>query len=194
MAREIFVGGLLDALKKVKGITAVSLVDDQHRSEIQKIEQEAEEKALMGFGKTFNSGLREVLECEIVIATLTDMEFEWGCFSGMQLKKGNLLVGEEIRDPNRLRELSQRSDVYFLHKNFVIYKGRINFPQDIMNKTCQFEFPSICTDWFSELDGIESCIFCNPSTPTDIYIKKIWFQGSDERGLGTILVGVTCRK
>ncbi|OGP89286.1 MAG: hypothetical protein A2157_10260 [Deltaproteobacteria bacterium RBG_16_47_11] len=194
MAHEISIGGLLNALKGVKGIKAASLLDDQHRSEILKIEQEAEEKALMGFGKTFNSGLREVLECEIVIAALTDMDFEWGCFCGMQLKKGNQVVGEEIRDPNRLRELSQRSDVYFLHKNFVIYKGRINFPQDIMNKVCQFEFPCACVDWFSHLDGIESCIFCNPSTPTDLYIKKNYFEDKDERGLGTILVGVTCPK
>jgi hypothetical protein len=191
MANEISSSVLLDLLTRVKGIRAAFPIEDFHKDEILKVEQEAEEKALMGLGKTLNSGLREVLQSDIVIAAVTDMEFEWNCFCGMQLKKGNQVVGEEIRDPNRIRELSQRSDVYFLHKNFVIYKGRINFPQDIMKKICQFEFPSMSADWFAHVDGIESCIFCNPSTPTDVYIKKICLGGMDERGLGTILIGVT---
>jgi hypothetical protein len=192
MAHEISTARLINLLTGVKGIRAASLVENQHKDEIVKIEQDAEERALMGLGKTYNSGLREVLECEIVIAALTDMDFDWSGFCGMQLKKGDQVVGEEIRDPNRIRELSQRSDVYFLHQNFVIYKGRINFPQDIMSKLCQFEFPSANVDWFSSVDGVESCIFCNPSTPTDIHIKKAFFSPSDERGVGTILIGVRC--
>lgn len=191
MAYEISIPVLLKTLTGVKGIRAVSLITDQHKDDILRVEEDAEERALMGLGKTFNSGLREVLKCDIIAAALTDMGFDWSGFCGMQLKKGDQVVGEEIRDPNRIRELSQRSDVYFLHQNFVIYKGRIYFPQDIMNKICQFEFPSMRVDWFSHLDGIESCIFCNPSTPTDIHIKKVFFEGKDERGLGTILIGVS---
>jgi hypothetical protein len=191
VGKEIFITGFLNGLIGIKGIRAATLIENQHKDEILRIEEDAEERALMGLGKTFNSGLREVLKCEIIIAALTDMDFDWSYVCAMQLKKGNQVVGEEIRDPNRLKELSQRSDAYFLHKNFVIYKGRINFPQDIMNKICQFEFPSVRVDWFSHLDSIESCIFCNPSTPTDIHIKKIFFNALDERGLGTILIGIS---
>lgn len=194
MGDESLISMLLDHLTAIKGIKAASLVERQHREEIMKIEQDAEEKALMGLGRTYNSGLREVLECEIIIAALTDMDFDWSCVGGMQLKKGNQLVGEEIRDPDRLKELSQRSDVYFLHSNFVIYKEKINFPKDLMNKICHFEFPCICVEWFSHLDKIESCVFCNPSTPTDLYIKKNYFEDKNERGLGTILVGITLHK
>jgi hypothetical protein len=32
-------------------------------------------------------------------------------------------------------------------------------------------------------------IYANPSTFSDVFLKKQYFRGLDERGLGTILVG-----
>ena len=80
-----------------------------------------------------------------------------------------------------------------MHKNFVVYKDKISFPQDIMKKTCYFEIPSLPAK-FCILDDerlqCRSINYANPSTFCDLYIKSQYFDALDEQGLGTILIGV----
>ena len=80
-----------------------------------------------------------------------------------------------------------------MHQNFVIYKDKLSFPQDLMRKICHFEIPGIPADWCRlEDEAIEdySIIYANPSVPGDIFLKEQYFAGIPEKGLGTILIGV----
>ncbi len=181
------------AFNKVQGLmkTDIFLIDD--RQKMLEIEQEAEKNAFMGLGNVVNAGVREVLTCGMIYAGLTNMDFEWGCRPTLVMKKGQELVGEEVRDKQRLAELSNRKDVWFMHQNFVIYKDKVSFPQDLMKKVCHFEIPGLPAEWFLVEDDNFQCrsiIYANPSTLGDMFLKKQYFNDIDEKGLGTILIGV----
>jgi hypothetical protein len=183
---------LIEVLSDVKGLKKICRLNDNDYPVILEKEREAEERSLMGLGKVVNTGVREILKNEIVLAALTTMEFDWGPYSTLVLKKGSEIVGEEVRDEKVISELSKDKNVWFLHRNFVVYKDKISFPHDIMKKTCYFEIPSLPAK-FCILD--ESVLHCrsinyaNPSTLCDLFIKAQYFDGEDEQGLGTILIG-----
>ncbi len=180
-------------LKKVKGIVDVSPFSSEDHQKIIDIEQDAENRSLMGLGKVVNTGVREVLNCDLIYVALNNMEFDWGCHATLVLKKGDEVVGEEVRDEGTIARLRNQKNVWFMHRNFVVYKDKITFPQDIMKKICHFEIPCLPAEWCTDdKDRFEchSIIYANPATPSDIFLKEQYFSGLDERGLGTILVGV----
>jgi hypothetical protein len=181
-------GIILGTLKKVKGIVDASPLSEKHRREILEIEQDAEERSLMGLGKVVNTGVREILNSELIYVALTNMDFDWGCSATMLLKKGQEVVGEEIRDQAAIERLANQKNVWFMHQNFVVYRDKIAFPQDIMKKICHFEIPCLPAEWCTIEDDNFQChsiIYANPATPCDVYLKEQYFGGLDERGLGT---------
>jgi len=183
---------MIASLKKVKGIVEARPFSEEDRQEVLNIEAIAEKQSLMGFGKVVSVGARKVLACDLVYVALTDMEFEWGSPS-LILKKGEVVVGEEVQDDEVIARLSKKENVWFMHKNFVIYKDKVSFPQDIMKKVCHFEIPCLPAEWCG-LEGSDfsyrSIIYVTPTTPSDIFLKNNYFERLDERGLGTILIGV----
>lgn len=184
---------IVAALNCVNGLkSALPLPREDFDAVLQK-EQEAEERSLMGLGKVINTGVRKILSCERVYVALTAMEFDWGCGASLILKKGDETVGEEVRDPAVIADLQKRKDVWFMHRNFVIYKDRIVFPQDIMKKICHFEIPCLPADFCVPDDDQLKCaaiLYGAPSTLNDIFLKTQYFDGVDEQGTGTILVGI----
>ena len=123
---------MIPALGRVTGIVKAYPFSDLDRRKILEIEKEAEEKGLMGLGKVVNSGVREVLQCDLIYIALTDMDFDWGCDSSLVLKKGDEIVGKEVRDEKVIADLSNQKNVWFMHQNFVVYMDKISFPKDIM--------------------------------------------------------------
>jgi len=181
------------ALNSVKGIIKAFPFSNGNRRKMLDIEQEAEKKAFMGLGNVVNAGIREVLTFEFIYVALTNMDFDWGFQPSLVIKKGQEVVGEEIRDRERLAELSTREDVWFMHQNFVIYKDKVSFPQDLIKKMCYFEIPGLQAQWCQVDDKAfenHSIIYANPSLLGDTFLKAQYFDGVSEKGLGTILVGV----
>jgi len=184
---------IIATLKKVKGLVDASPLSEEDRKKVLDIEKDAETRSLMGLGKVVNTGVREVLNCELIYVALTNMDFDWGCDPTLVLKKGENVVGEEVRDKKIIAKLSNQKNVWFMHQNFVVYRDKIAFPQDIMKKICHFEIPCLPAEWCTIEDDNFQChsiIYANPATPCDVYLKEQYFRGLDERGLGTILVGV----
>lgn len=182
-------------LRGVKGIVGASPLNAEHRKKILSLEEEAEQRSLMGLGKVINTGVREVMDCQLVYVALTDMDFDWGTgHPSLVLMKGPEVVGKEIRDEDEIAGLSTQKNAWFMHRNFVVYKDRISFPQDIMKKICHFEIPSIPVDWCKFEDSELNCkptIHANPSASTDLFLKEEYFGGVDRKGTGTILLGAT---
>lgn len=190
-------GLFLSRFKQETGIVEAFPVEEEDRGKILEIEEDAETRSLMGLGRVINSGVRQVLKDELLYVALTSMDFEWGCHSSLILKKADEVVGKEIRDKDEIEKLSGRKDVWFMHRNFVVFKDKISFPGDIMKKICHFEIPGLTDDWCRPDPGKIQCrsaVFANPATPCDVYLKKKYFQGMDERGLGTILIGINLKK
>lgn len=181
------------ALGRGAGIEAVCTLLDEDRVKVLEIEVEAEKKGLMGLGKVFNSGLRAALASDRIYVALTNMEFDWSGGPSLVLKKGEEIVGEEVRDEAEIDRLSQRADVWFMHDRFVIYTSKVSFPHDLLKQICYFDSPSLPVQWCkleNEEITCQSIIYSNPTTSTDIYLKNKYFKGTSEKGLGTILIGV----
>ena len=193
MDHKLIDGVMISALRNVKGIVNSCPLPNEAYPRILKKELEAEERSLMGLGKVVNAGVREILNHDLVYAALTSKDFDWGCYSTLLLKKGQEIVGQEIRDEAVLAELANKKNVWFLHKNFVIYKDRISFPGDIMNKICTFEIPCLPAE-FCMLDNdqfqCQAINFASPSILSDLYLKERYFDGENVTELGTILIGV----
>jgi hypothetical protein len=181
----------LVCVRAIKGIRDVFTLDEADRFQLLEIEIGAEKKAFMGMGMCYNSGIRDVLRCPVVILAITTMDFDWGCQSHMLLKKGDEVVGEEVRDPSRIEDLERQANVCFLHKNFVIYKDKVDFPRDIVEKKCCFELPALTADEsLPDLQEFGDYLFCFPSTAGDVFLKKRYYEDKDEWGTGTVLFGL----
>lgn len=190
-------------LAAVKGILTVCPLRPADRSEVLRLEDEAEKRSLMGMGKVVNSGIRKALQYDLVYVALTSMEFSWGHCSSLILKKGDKLVGEDIYDEELLAKLADSPNAWFLHRNFVVYKDLISFPKDIMKKICHFEIPGVEVDWLpnDQKNGLHFDVWHgSPSTYCDVHLKENYFagylrekcfDGVKEQGIGTILIGVS---
>ena len=180
---------VLAALRQVKGLDEVVPLADEDRQKIRDIEAEVETKSLLGLGRVINAGVQKVLECDWIYVGSTNMDFDWACRPNLLMKKGDDVVGEEVRDKDTIDRLATCENVWFLHKNFVVYKDKVSFPQDVMKKICYFEIPCHPADWPV---GVQcySIFYCSPSTPTDVLLKNQYFQGIDTRGSGTVLIGI----
>lgn len=183
---------LKDALGDVRGIRQVQSVAEKDRVQIRQLEAEAEKRSLMGLGKVVNTGVYKVLKSDLVFVALTTMDFDWTERATLILKKGDQLVGEEVRNENLIAQLEQNRNVWFMHRNFVIYKDKVSFPKDIMKKVCYFEITCLPADWCIIDDEDVRCSDINygsPSSLSDVFLKENYFNNIDEKGLGTILVG-----
>jgi hypothetical protein len=186
-------GIMIAVLTRVKGIVEARPLSDQDRNRVLEIEEDAERRSLMGLGKVVNTGVKVVMDCDRVYVALNNMDFDWGCQATLVLKKGDEIVGEEIRDAARIRELSGKKNVWFMHRNFVVYKDKVCFPEDIMSRTCHFEIPYLSAEWCRPADEAlrpQSLLYAAPATPADLSLNEHYFGGKDERGLGTILIGI----
>ena len=184
---------MISTLEKVKGIIKAYSFATEDRRKILEIEEDAEKRSLMGLGKVINVGVREVLKCDLVYVALNNMDFDWGCHATLVLKKGDEVVGAEVRDEEIIAKLSKQKNIWFMHKNFIVYKDKMSFPQDIMQKICYFEIPCLPAEWCLVEDNTFQCdsiIYANPCTPSDIFLKERYFNATDEKGCGTILVGI----
>jgi hypothetical protein len=193
MDRKMIDAVVSSALRNVKGIVNSCPLPNEDYPRIIKKEIEAEERSLMGLGKVVNTGVREILNHDLVYAALTSKDFDWGCYSTLLLKKGQEIVGQETRDKAMLAELANKKNVWFLHKNFVVYKDRISFPGDIMNKICHFEIPCLPAEFCMLGDDQLKCHsinFASPSVLCDLYLKERYFDRENVAELGTILIGV----
>ena len=183
---------MIAVLKKVKGLVGAAPISGKDSQQVLGIEEEAEKHSMMGLGKVANTGISEVLTCDLVYVALTDREFEWGS-PCLVLKKGEEVVGEEIEDEETIARMKKMENVWFMLDDFVIYKDRISFPQDMIKNACCFSMPCLPAEWCI-LEGSDlschSIIYANPSTPCDLFLKDGYFGGFDVQGQGTILIGV----
>jgi hypothetical protein len=193
MDRHLIDEMIMSAMRNIKGLVDCCPLPEEDYAAILEKELEAEKRSLMGLGKVVNAGVREILQREWVYVSLTSMEFDWGCDASLLMKKGIETVGEEVRDKAVIADLRNNKNVWFLHNNFVVYKDRVAFPQDIMKKICHFEIPCLPAH-FSLLDEQQfpghEIHHASPSVPCDLYLKKKYFDEKNVVGLGTMLLGV----
>ncbi len=171
-----------EELAKMRGILKTVELNNDDRTEIERLESEAENGVLMGLCKGFNMGVREALKKKHLVGGLSDGTMQWPRSSLIKMVCGSELVGEEIIDPARREECKERGDLVV--GEIVFYKGKIELMREKHDEMRVQILPLEMPDRLGP-----SVVVGSPSPPADLYIKKRMESDLRDPKAGTILVG-----
>ncbi len=178
--------GVEKALRATRGILAVGWIEANDRRTLRQFEKELQERGLGGLGQYLNEGVLTVLDREMVCAVLNNNDFRHATEPCLSWVMGDVVIGEEVCDRERLESLKSSPDVKVIGKNFVVFLDRI---RKTASQRPVFIFRALC---FPEIEGIpcvQEVLSASPYGSGDLFLKERfgWDPGKPE--LGTILIG-----
>ena len=176
----------LDIILKVKGIQIADLLPQDWRNKILLIEESLRQIAKKT-KPSFNKGVKEVLEQEVVIVALHNPELEHPDMPTIILSSSDLVIGEEIWRKEELEKFKTNANVILIGESFVVYKDRIN---QCKGKPSEFVLPPISPKWLKGISGISKALSASPSASADFAIRKMMGWNCSDPNLGTILIGI----
>ncbi len=183
MDGEAVVEHFLQRVQSIKGIRGAKLIPRECIGRLKELEAQAERNVLMGLAKGYNEGVKLVLSREYIIAALTDPSMEWPEEPTVKLFYDDLLVGEEVRNNERLEQYKAAGEMIL--GTFVIYRERLQANRGRGN--ARVVIPHVPLKELEGVEGTRDVIAGSPSCPLDAYLRT--FFDRDEGGLGTLLVG-----
>lgn len=176
---------IFEFLKTVRGIEDLKLMTESEKKELMKIEERAEKASLMGLMPGINQGVREALSRTFVIAGITNDDLEWPIKGTVRFVYRGEIIGEEIRDCEELERLKREGN-RVIGDIFVLYSEKIQKLgiRDLRETT--LVIPPLELSWIDKVPHAKCVVVGSPSTPSDLYIKKImnWTRGG-----GSIVIG-----
>lgn len=174
----------IDTIKKLKGVVDVIKLSNEDRKALTKSEFDRTEDII----PVMNIGLKECLKREHLLLLVKNRNFRCAPDPTVLLvtDKGRIL-GQEVISPEEKEKYRCRDDVYFLSKDFVMFKIDKNSVRTGGEKQL-FVLPSIPFPELDSIEGIENVVSCSPSTAGDYYLKNKYMY-PDDPNLATILVG-----
>jgi hypothetical protein len=175
------------ALEGVKGVLGIKMLSKEEREKILRLEEEAEKHVLYGMGKGLNTGLREILKRDFIVAIANDDEFEWPPEPAVQIVCDNEVIGEEIKSPEKAEEYKCQGHI--VAGNLVIFKDKA---KSIMSKKdFTVIFPSMSFKQLEVIDEFTDVVSASPCPPSHLFISE---QMNACNAPGTILVGFNVKK
>jgi hypothetical protein len=178
--------GVEQALRDTQGILDVGWIEANDRQTIRQFEEELQQRGLGGLGKYCNEGVLKVLGSQLVCAVLNNNEFRHATEPCLSWVVGDVVIGEEVSDPERLEALKKRPGVKVIGKNFVVFFDKV---QETAGKQPTFVFRALA---FPEIEGIprvEDVLSASPHGSADLYLKERFGWEAGKLELGTILIG-----
>lgn len=85
-----------------------------------------EEKIIFGMCKSLNRGLREALQRKFTAAmVIRSTEFQYPHHPSMNMVCDDEIVGEQVNDEKRIKELKETPGNFFLWEEFVVYVRKL---------------------------------------------------------------------
>jgi len=188
MQREEIIENVEHQIKSVKGVHETYILNEDDRLMINELETKANQMTLMGLGIGDNKGVKCVMGCEIVMPFTTDMDYQWPPDPNVILMHNGEVVGEDVSDPDKLKEWEQNDDSLVIG-NIVIYgKSALSTLTGKSNPLVVVMPPKECPA-VENVPGVREAILASPSPPTDEYLKKR-MNLECEHGIGTFLLGI----
>jgi hypothetical protein len=193
---EAIVQEVMKILRGIKGVRYVCTLTSEEREEVLRREIENEKMSTRGFIRQYNAGLRCVLERDVVLMLLIDENYEYPPETVQLICLGEV-VGEEIRDKEKLEELKGRKDVLLLGTSFVVYKDKLqDFMKRALSGSLYMLIPPMSVKELEGVAGVCNVTEAMPSSPATIYLlERLRSRGVDvcHRKLGVALVGFDIR-
>lgn len=183
---EKYKASVEQALRDTKGLLDVGWIDEKDRQTIRQFEEELQERGLGGLGKYCNEGVLKVLASQMVCVVLNNNDFRHATEPCLSWVVGDVVIGEEVSDQERLESLKRSAGVKVIGKNFVIFSDRV---KQTAGRQPTFVFRALAFPEVEGIPGVEKVISASPHGAADLYLKERfgWEAGKPE--LGTILIG-----
>jgi len=182
--QEKVVKEVMCKMKSFKGVFEAMLLTEEDRKTVFELEKQAEQRVIFGLGRGHNEGVEMALKRKIVIAFVTDAEYDKHTGQNVILIQNGEIIGEEIVDLKKLEELKNREDS-LVCGTFVLYKNGVPkiAPEPPIVVILPKRFPEI-----EEIPHVKNAVLGSPSVPADTYLKEKMHAESREQ-IGTILIG-----
>ncbi len=171
------------ALKGIEGIISVKELTEEEKSEVLKLEEQAEKSVLMGLCRGVNIGVRETLNKGRVFACATDRCFKWPQSSYIKIVCGEEVIGEDVNEQPRLERLKSEGNI--VAGTLVFYREKMRLLKDRRGDTMVHILPLE----IGEIMG-KKAIAGSPSPPADMYLKSRMGIDTGNSALGTVLIGI----
>jgi hypothetical protein len=173
-------------LETTKGILDVKWLDRKDRTKVAEIENRAHSEVLSGSGGYYNEGVIKVLDRECICVVLNNNTFRHASSPSLFWVVGDVVIGEEVTDPERLRALVKQDNVKTLKKNFVLYYDRM---RSTRGQVPVFVIRGLPFPEIEGVTGVRDVLSASPIGSVDIYLKERFGWSTEVRDLGTILIG-----
>jgi len=168
-----------------KGIGSVLFLDETDRKKIIEFEREDELNGSIICGKKDNVGIRQVLDCDVMMGFLTNKEFQWPT-NHIKVMHGDKVIGEDVCNPLDLQEYHDDNKYCVLGNIVILYeeflKGKSSTDPIYMVINAH-PFPSI-----EVVSGISGALIASPSRASDEYMRSL-SQEDKMLHVGSFLIG-----
>lgn len=184
---------VIEKFNSIKGIIGVIQLSEDQIIDIFGLESRALENVLGGLAKGVNEGLDRVIQSDAVFSVFTDRSFEWPKDSLFQIVSSDGIIGEEIRDNEKLEELKMAENVIIVGDCFYIRTDKLAEWNAFKEGLFRAIFPPInFKKEVKDIPEVLECVGCFTSGPCFEYLK-LEFEGKidlSDPGYGFFLVGV----
>ncbi|MGQ9515209.1 MAG: hypothetical protein ACUVTL_09240, partial [Thermoproteota archaeon] len=193
--KELITKKAVSLLLNIKGVLYAKPLKRDEVEELLKAEEFSEKKVVFGMCRTYNKGVRLALERDVSIAVVINTsEFIYPHEPQMRILYNDLVIGEEIYDKRKVEELKKSRSNVFLWNNFVIYNNRLASIVKRRDEMRLTYLPRSFPELMNIMEGIEDCIFAEPSMEGDAVIKKLLSFSSKDPVVGSCVVGFNISK
>jgi hypothetical protein len=183
----------LKAIRGTKGVVEVRLLTQEEKKLVLDAEAQAEEKVVLGMGKSVNEGVREALNRGFTVAlVIQSSEFVYPHEPHMMVLCEDQVIGEGVYDKTRLEKLKASKNCFFLWDNFVLYRDRL--PRDPARRDKIRVLYRARNYRGLEEPLFQGCVLGIPSMEGDAAVKKILAFEDNDPVYGTCLVGFNRKK
>jgi hypothetical protein len=122
----------------------------------------------------------------MVCVVLNNNDFRHATEPCLSWVVGDVVIGEEVSDQERLESLKRSEGVKVIGKNFVVFSDRV---KQTAGQQPTFVFRALAFPEVEGVPGIKDILSASPQGAADLYLKERFGWDAGDPELGTILIG-----
>ncbi len=180
------VESVLKRLMETPGVVAVSVLPDEERDSLQRLETEANLRLGIPGLEIVNEGIRDVLARQhaIIISHSPALRHPPGPI--IVISDEEDIVGEEVWEPGRAEKLSEDPNVLFLGKSVALYRDAL---MRARGKPLKLVYKGLPFPELEEVPGVQDVVSVTMTVPVHFEFAKKAGWNPDDPNLGTVLIG-----
>ncbi|WP_406656343.1 hypothetical protein V7O62_10840 [Methanolobus sp. ZRKC2] len=176
----------IDILHITKGVENAFFLDECEVQQIIKLEKQDEETNSLYFGKKHNIGVKQALRADVLIAFVTNKEYDWPRDNLKIMYQGET-IGKDVSDASEIKRYKS-SDDHCVFGNIVINYEKVRDFKDMSEPPLLVISGKPCKE-IEDMAFVSEALIASPSRLTDDYIRSK-FPLSNELHVGSFLLGL----